>query len=131
MFTSGTMTSKFPNLIFMNGPNTTTPWSSLIRGLEMQAAFNLKIIRRIYQQSVTLPRYTIEPRREAEEAWTTSMQPELNKLATSPEHGPAFYYLNESGQNTFFFPWAQRYYQWRTRRLNIVEYVESGLSKSE
>ncbi|UKZ64286.1 uncharacterized protein TrAtP1_005504 [Trichoderma atroviride] len=127
----GTMTSKFPNLIFMNGPNTTTPWSSLIRGLEMQAAFNLKIIRRIYQQSVTLPRYTIEPRREAEEAWTTSMQPELNKLATSPEYGPAFYYLNESGQNTFFFPWAQRYYQWRTRKLNIVEYVESGLSKSE
>lgn len=131
MFTSGTMTSKFPNLIFMNGPNTTTPWSSLIRGLEMQAAFNLKIIQRIYQQSVTLPRYTMEPRREAEEAWTTSMQPELNKLATSPEHGPAFYYLNASGQNTFFFPWAQRYYQWRTRRLNIVEYVESGLSKSE
>jgi hypothetical protein len=97
----------------------------------MQAAFNLKIIRRIYQQSVTLPRYGIEPRREAEEAWTTSMQPELNKLATSPEYGPAFYYLNESGQNTFFFPWAQRYYQWRTRRLNIGEYVESGLSNSK
>lgn len=131
ILTPGTMTSKFPNLIFMNGPNTTTPWSSLIKGLEMQAAFNLKIIRRIYLQSVTLPRYTIEPRREAEEAWTASMQPDLNKLATSPEYGPAFYYLNESGQNTFFFPWAQRYYQWRTRRLNIVEYLESGLSTSK
>ncbi|RFU74513.1 monooxygenase [Trichoderma arundinaceum] len=123
----GTMTSEFPNLIIVNGPNTTTPWGSLIRGLEMQADFNLKIIRRIYQQSVKLPYYTLEPLAENEEVWTASMQSELNKLATSPDYGPAFYYLNERGQNTFFFPWSHQYYRWRTRTLNISEYRESGI----
>lgn len=123
------MTSAFPNLILINGPNTTTPWGSLIRGLELQAAFNLKIIRRIHQQSFKFSSYTLEPRPETEETWTASMQSELNKLATSPEYGPAFYYLNERGQNTFFFPWSQQYYRWRTRKLNIAEYIELGIAE--
>ncbi|KAL6787258.1 hypothetical protein J3E68DRAFT_440801 [Trichoderma sp. SZMC 28012] len=125
----GTMTSAFPNLIFVNGPNTTTPWGSLIRGLEMQAAFNRKIIRLIHQKSISNLFYTLEPRQEMEEAWTTSMQAELNKLATSPEYGPAFYYLNEKGQNTFFFPWTQQYYRWKTRTLNVAQYVELGMAE--
>ncbi|KAK4076574.1 uncharacterized protein Triagg1_4177 [Trichoderma aggressivum f. europaeum] len=125
----GTMTSSFPNLIFVNGPNTTTPWGSLIQGLEMQAAFNRKVIRLIHKKSITNPCYTLEPRQEMEEAWTTSMQAELNKLATSPEFGPAFYYLNEKGQNTFFFPWTQQYYRWKTRTLDIAQYIESGVAE--
>ncbi|KKP01040.1 monooxygenase [Trichoderma harzianum] len=124
----GTMTSAFPNLIFVNGPNTSTPWGSLIRGLEMQAAFNRKLIRIIHQKSINNPCYALEPRQDMEEAWTASMQAELNKLATSPEYGPAFYYLNQRGQNTFFFPWTQQYYRWKTRTLNITQYVESGMA---
>jgi hypothetical protein len=112
----------------MNGPNTTTPWGSLIRGLEMQAAFNLKIVQHIHQQSIKMPCYTLEPRPKVEQAWTASMQSELNKLATSPEYGPAFYYLNERGKNTFFFPWSQEYYRWKTRRLNVTDYVELGMA---
>ncbi|KAJ4854534.1 flavin-binding monooxygenase-like domain-containing protein [Trichoderma breve] len=125
----GTMTSAFPNLIFVNGPNTTTPWGSLIQGLEMQSAFNRKVIQLIHQKSVNNACYALEPRQDMEEAWTTSMQAGLNKLATSLEYGPAFYYLNEKGQNTFFFPWTQQYYRWKTRTLNVAQYVESGMAE--
>jgi hypothetical protein len=120
------MTSDFPNLIFVNGPNTTSPWSSLIRGLEHQVRFNVKVIRNIKKCSADDASYAIEPRRDKETAWTESMQPELNKLATSPKYGPAFYYLNSKGQNTFFWPWPQRYYWWKTKRFNIDDYVETS-----
>ncbi|KAJ5413627.1 hypothetical protein N7509_000254 [Penicillium cosmopolitanum] len=124
------MTSDFPNLVLVNSPNTTTPWGSLIRSLEHQARVNRKIIRHIRKSSKKDPSYTIEPRPEKEIGWTESMQPELEKLATSPKYGPAFYYLNSKGQNTFFWPWPQRYYWWKTRKLNIGDYVERcGLHK--
>ncbi len=61
---------------------------------------------------------------EKEAQWTESMQAELDKLSTSPKYGPAFYYLSGGGRNTFFWPWPQRYYWWRTKWLNLSNYVE-------
>ena len=118
------MTSSFPNLFLVNGPNTTTPWSSLIRGLEHQAIHNLNIIRYIHKQSAASPTYALEPSPEREAGWTESMQSELDKLSTSPKYGPGFYYLNANGRNTFFWPWPQRYYWWKTRRFNLSDYIE-------
>ncbi len=118
------MTNSFPNLLLVNGPNTTCPWASLIRGLEHQARHNLRIVRHIHGQSDGSATYALEPKPEKEVLWTESMQSELAKLSTSPEYGPAFYYLSSSGRNTFFWPWPQRYYWWKTRTLNISDYVE-------
>ncbi|KAB5513419.1 hypothetical protein GE09DRAFT_1162355 [Coniochaeta sp. 2T2.1] len=84
-----TMTSSFPNMFILGGPNTTSPWASLIRGLEYQAAHNSRIIRHIYEQTWDAPLYSLEPRLDKEAEWTESMQSEVNKLATSPKYGPA------------------------------------------
>ncbi|QLI72763.1 FAD-binding monooxygenase BOA2 [Metarhizium brunneum] len=110
----GTMTSGFPNLFFINGPNTTPPWASPIQGFELQAALNTKAIRHIHQRSLKCPIYSLEPRKEKEEAWTEAIKAHLNKLATSPSHDPTNYYLNKQGQNTFFWPWSHTYYWWKT-----------------
>lgn len=59
------------------------------------------------------------------------MQLELDKLSTSPKYGPGFYYLNADGQNTFFWPWPQRYYWWKAARFNLSDYIEiNGPSKT-
>ena len=46
----------------------------------------------------------------------------LETLATSTKFGPAYYYLSKGGRNTFFFPFTQTYYQWKTRRVNQGDY---------
>ena len=120
------MKSSFPNLLLVNGPNTTSPWASLIQGLEYQAAHNLRIIRHIYNCSAESPSYALEPNPQREVEWTESFQSELEKLATSPKYGPAFYYLNANGRNTFFWPWPQRYYWWKARGFNLKDYIEVG-----
>lgn len=40
----GTMTSAFPNLFIINGPNTVAPWTSIIHGIEYQAASVARLI---------------------------------------------------------------------------------------
>jgi hypothetical protein len=125
------MTSSFPNLFLVNGPNTVSPWASLIRGLEHQTMHNLRVIRHVHKQvTSTTANYAIEPHTEKEKEWMENMQTELNKLATSAEYGPAFYYLSKSGRNTFFWPWPQRWYWWRTRKFKVEEYVVLGDEKN-
>jgi len=143
----GTTTSSFPNLLFVNGPNTVAPWASIIRGFEHQAIHNLKIVRHIHSQihsynhpprsiffrwlrpssdqllTPSTRRYALMPRPEAEAAWTEAMQSELDTLATSPRFGPGFYYLNAEGRNTFFWPFSQWYYWYRTRGFQLEDYV--------
>jgi hypothetical protein len=121
----GTMTSNFPNLILLNGPNTVTPWGSLIRGVEYQAAHARRLIQLIRRRGAASPkgRYALMPQPAAEEQWTEHMQGPLETLATSTEFGPGFYYLSKSGRNTFFFPFTQWYYWWKTLRVKLGEYV--------
>lgn len=38
------MTSAFPNLFIINGPNTVAPWTSIIHGIEYQAASVARLI---------------------------------------------------------------------------------------
>ena len=63
------------------------------------------------------------PKSGFEDLWTGSMQSELEKLATSTRFGPGYYYLSKSGRNTFFFPFTQQYYAWKTLWVKEEEYV--------
>jgi hypothetical protein len=119
------MTSNFPNLIILNGPNTVTPWGSLIRGIEHQTVYASRLISRIHKRSTSSPTgaYAIMPKSDAEDLWTECMQPALENLATSTKFGPGFYYLSKSGRNTFFFPFTQCYYAWRTLWIREQEYI--------
>jgi len=103
----------------------------LIHGLELQAAHNVGIIRHIYKRCKSSPGYALEPKAEREAEWVESMQPELDRLATSPKYGPAFYYLSKDGRNTFFWPWTQWYFWWKTRSFHINDYVELTAERQE
>ncbi|KAJ9615798.1 hypothetical protein H2200_001875 [Cladophialophora chaetospira] len=130
----GTMTSNFPNLIILNGPNTVTPWGSLIRGVERQAMHARRLMKLIHARSASSPtgRYAIMPKPGFEDLWTESLQSELDTLATSTRFGPGFYYLSKSGRNTFFFPFTQSYYAWRTLWIKEEEYTAwHGSAKAE
>ena len=123
------MTSSFPNLLLLGGPNTTTLWASLIRGLELQAAYNLRIIKHIRECLSIYDTYSLEPRPEREAEWTESMQPELNQLCTNPKYGSSFRYINAQKRNTHNWPWTQQYYWWRTRTFIVSDYIENYRSK--
>lgn len=120
----GTSTTSFPNLFIVNGPNTVAPWASIIRGIELQAAYIRRLIQLIQSRSAASEngRYCIMPTNPAQEKWTNSMTAPLETLATSTRFGPGYYYLSKSGRNTFFFPFTQNYYKWRTWRVNQEEY---------
>jgi hypothetical protein len=113
------MTSEFPNLMIINGPNTVAPWASIIQGIEYQAAYAARLMKIIFKRGH--PSYTgtycMIPTPAAEFAWTKSLEAPLETLATSTKFGPGFYYLSREGFNTFFFPFRLSYYYWVTRKV--------------
>jgi hypothetical protein len=115
-------TSEFPNLLFVSGPNTVSPWASIISGMEIQALYNIHVIREIKTRSVNGRSFAMMPRAAAETQYTESLQPELEKLATSLAFGPRYYYLSEEGRNTFFYPFSQMSYQRLLKRVTWDNY---------
>jgi hypothetical protein len=115
-------TSEFPNLLFVSGPNSVSPWASIISGIEIQAIYNTRVIREIKKRSVNGRSFAMMPRVAAETQYTEALQPELEKLATSLAFGPRYYYVSEEGRNTFFFPFTQMYYKWLLRGINWDNY---------
>ena len=122
------MTSEFPNLFIINGPNTVAPWTSIIHGIEYQTASVAHLIAWVVKQRKSKPaeNFWIMPKDQAQANWTEAMQQPLERLATSTKFGPGFYYLNKDGRNTFFFPFTLRYYWWRTRRVQKNLYTSSS-----
>lgn len=116
------MTSNFPNLMIVNGPNTVAPWASIIKGIEYQTSYTTKLMELIFERRRTSS-YCIMPTPSAELAWTSSMDKPLDNLATSTRFGPGFYYLSKDGHNTFFFPFSLLYYWWTTRKVRMASYV--------
>lgn len=115
-------------MFIINGPNTVAPWTSIIRGIEYQAASVARLIDWVVRRrelKKTLEDFWIVPKSTAETKWTEDMQQPLDNLATSTKFGPGFYYLNKEGRNTFFFPFTLRYYWWRTRRVDKSLYTSS------
>ena len=122
------MTTGFPNLFIVNGPNTVAPWASIIHGIEHQTASAALLIAWVVTQrraSKAAGTFWITPTATAQRTWTEAMQQPLDRLATSTKFGPGFYYLNGQGRNTFFFPFTLRYYWWRTRRVQRDLYTSS------
>jgi hypothetical protein len=93
-----------------------TPWGSPIKGLELQAAHAVRLTHLIKTEAAKSPNgtYSLVADTAAEKAWTDAMTAPLDKLATSTRFGPAYYYLSKSGRNTFFFPFSQMWYGWKT-----------------
>ena len=121
------MTSTFPNLFIFNGPNTVAPWALLIRGVELEAAHAARLIRHIHHESTKSPSgtYRLVACPSAEKHWTDAMTKPLERLATSTRYGPWYYYSSKTGKNTFFFPFSQLWYAWKTAWVVGKEYVGS------
>jgi hypothetical protein len=108
--------------MFVSGPNSVSPWASIISGMEIQALYNLRVIKEIKARSANGCCFAIMPRVDVEEAYTESLQAELEKLATSLSFGPRNYYVSEQGRNTFFFPFTQFYYRRLVRNIKLENY---------
>lgn len=121
------MTSGFPNLFIINGPNTVAPWASIIHSIEYQSASVARLIAWIVEQRKpkAADKFWVMPKGMAQVNWTEDMQQPLERLATSTKFGPGFYYLNKDGRNTFFFPFTLHYYWWRTCRIQKDLYTSS------
>jgi hypothetical protein len=116
-------TSGFPNLLLLNGPNTVAPWASIISGIELQALYNVHVVREIKSRNVSGQKFALAPKIEAEVKYTETLQTELDTLATSTKFGERYYYLSANGRNTFFYPFTQRYYKSLTQRVDWTKYV--------
>ena len=108
--------------MFVSGPNSVAPWASIISGIEIQASYNIRVIREIKAHCANGSRFAIMPRTDIEIEYTESLQAELEQLATSLSFGPRNYYVSEQGRNTFFFPFTQLYYRWLVRKVKWENY---------
>lgn len=70
----GTITSGFPNLFILYGPNTNTGHTSVIFKLEQQVGYILKLMKKADQGMID-----VKP--EAETAYNEELQTQLSKLA--------------------------------------------------
>ena len=105
------------------GPNTATPWGSLIYGFEMQSQYNANFIRELKQRNSKGDVFAMMPKPDVEKAYTESLQPELDKLVMSHSFGCKSYYSNSKGRNTHLFPFHQLYYKWLTRKLKLTDFL--------
>jgi hypothetical protein len=116
-------TSGFPNLLLLNGPNTVAPWASIISGIELQAMYNVRVVREIKARSIGGKNFALMPKPEAEIEYTETLQAELETLATSTRFGERYYYLSAKGRNTFFYPFTQTYYKNLIKSINWNKYI--------
>ena len=116
-------TSAFPDLLLLNGPNTVAPWASIISGIELQALYNVRVVREIKARSLDGKRFALMPKPEAEVEYTETLQAELETLATSTKFGERYYYLSAKGRNTFFYPFTQTYYRNLIKRIDWNKYT--------
>jgi len=71
---NGTMTSGFPNLFILYGPNTNTGHSSIIFKLEQQVGYVLQLMKRAGKD-------TIDVKSDTEAEYNKTLQKRLSKLA--------------------------------------------------
>ncbi|MFL6062391.1 MAG: flavin-containing monooxygenase [Marmoricola sp.] len=95
----GTTTHGFPNLFQIVGANTGLGHSSMVFMIESQIAYILDALRQMDAGAIG----AVEPRAEAQAAWTADMQRRMKPTVWSTG-GCASWYLDEHGNNTTLWP---------------------------
>ncbi|KAG9665052.1 FAD/NAD(P)-binding domain-containing protein, partial [Aureobasidium melanogenum] len=104
--------NKFPNFMMMLGPNSANFWSNLTTLVEIQAKYNVQLIKRIKAECDTNGPYAMNVTAEAQDAYNKEIQGKMGNIAIlSP--GCNNYYTNSTGEATYWGPLRGWVYAWR------------------
>jgi len=111
----------FPNLFLLIGPNTALGHNSLIYIIEAQLDYVLRALRFMDATGTRV----LEPRAEAQEAYSERIQRELRDSVWTTG-GCRSYYLDDTGRNTTLWPRRASAFRAAVRRFDPAEYELSG-----
>jgi cation diffusion facilitator CzcD-associated flavoprotein CzcO len=117
----GAMTSGFPNLFYLVGPNTGLGHTSIVFMIETQVAYLLDALRQLDARGLA----TLEPRPDAEAAYNERVQRRLQDTVWS-RGGCASWYMDSSGRNTTLWPTFTFTFRRQLRRCDLGEYVTTA-----
>lgn len=121
----GTTTAGFPNLFQIVGANTGLGHSSMVFIIESQIAYILSAIAQMDARGIR----TVEPTREAQDAWTEDVQRRMQRTVWNTG-GCASWYLDEHGRNTTLWPRTTVAFRRLLNRFDLEKYVVTTASDS-
>lgn len=104
----GIAMDHFPNFFMVFGPNTATGHNSVIFATENAVNYSLQFIKPILEGHVS----TYEVKEEAEKAWTSRLQDQLQKTVFR-RGACSGWYITENGWNSSTYPWSQVHYWYK------------------
>jgi cation diffusion facilitator CzcD-associated flavoprotein CzcO len=117
----GAMTSGFPNLFYLAGPNTGLGHSSMVFIIETQVAYLLDALRELDARGLA----TFEPREDVEERYNARVQKRLQRTVWNTG-GCASWYLDRNGRNTTLWPTFTFLFRRQLQRFDLAEYVTTA-----
>ena len=114
----GAMTSGFPNLFYLVGPNTGLGHTSIVFVIETQVAYLLDGLRRLDAAGLGV----FEPRPEVEDAYNERVQKRLQGTVWNAG-GCASWYLDRNGRNTTLWPTFTFTFRRQLRRFDLADYL--------
>jgi len=102
----------FPNFMLMMGPNAANFWSNVSTLVEIQARYNVQMMRHIKKQCQKVGPYALDVSAEAQDSYNAWIQRNMGNIAIiSP--GCSNYYTSDKGEITYWNPFHGWYYAWR------------------
>jgi cation diffusion facilitator CzcD-associated flavoprotein CzcO len=121
----GTTISGFPNLFQIVGPNTGLGHSSMVFIIESQIAY----IRSALQQMGHRDIATVEPTREAQDAWNVDVQRRMQRTVWNTG-GCSSWYVDSHGRNTTLWPRTTFKFRELLRDFDLDQYVATARTES-
>jgi cyclohexanone monooxygenase len=122
----GTTTSGFPNMFQIVGANTGLGHSSMVFIIESQIAYILSALKQMDARGIA----TVEPRKDAQDAWNRDIQRRMRRTVWSTG-GCASWYLDEHGRNTTLWPRTTFAFRNALRTFDLDKYVVTARSGAE
>jgi len=114
----GTTAAGFPNLFQIVGANTGLGHSSMVFIIESQIAYIVSAIDQMQERRIT----AVEPRPEAQQAWTDDVQRRMQRTVWNTG-GCSSWYLDDHGRNTTLWPRTTFSFRGLLRRFDLEKYV--------
>ena len=113
----GTTVHGFPNYFSIVGPNTGLGHSSMVFMIEAQIDYIRDAVRTMETNAYA----TVEPRREAQDAWNDDLQRRMRRTVWSTG-GCSSWYLDEHGRNTTLWPRTTYTFRNLLSRFDVAAY---------
>jgi cation diffusion facilitator CzcD-associated flavoprotein CzcO len=117
----GTTVAGFPNMFFLQGPNTGLGNTSVIYMIERQIEHMVLALRHMRERGAT----AIEPRPEAQAAFVAAVDRAMRGTVWT-DGGCASWYLDATGRNSTLWPGYTWQFARRLRRFDPGEYLLEG-----